>query len=222
MLLPLLTGCSSDEPTVALLVADGSDSVAVVDVEAFEARVATTCDECVVTVYDAEGDAAQQKSQARQAEAESADVLVVVPVEPDEVESLAGAELPLVSLGTLVPGADGHVGPEQPIDSEGDAGPDLSAARDLILGKRSSMTYVPTVDMSEQAADVAVALLADSPVPDGASESDEVEGVRSWLFGTQDVTLDTLTTLLVGQGVLTLDELCEGATARKCAKLGLR
>jgi len=193
-----------------------------VDVEAFEARVATTCDECVVAVYDAEGDAAQQKSQAREAEAESADVLVVVPVEPDEMESLTGAELPLVSLGTLVPGADGHVGPQQQVDVGSGAASNLAAARDLVRGKRSSMTYVPTVDMSEQAADVAVALLADSTVPVGAIEPAEVEGVRSWLFGTQDVTLDTLTTLLVGQGVLTLDELCEGATARKCAKLGLR
>ena len=222
MLLPLLAGCTTDEPTVALLVGDGSDSVHMVDVEAFEARVATTCDECVVAVYDAEGDAAQQKSQAREAEAESADVLVVVPVEPDEMESLTGAELPLVSLGTLVPGADGHVGPQQQVDVGSGAASNLAAARDLVRGKRSSMTYVPTVDMSEQAADVAVALLADSTVPVGAIEPAEVEGVRSWLFGTQDVTLDTLTTLLVGQGVLTLDELCEGATARKCAKLGLR
>ncbi len=49
---------------------------------------------------------------------------------------------------------------------------------------------------------------------------EEDEGVQSWLFEAQDVTLDTLTTLLVGQGVLTLDELCEGETAKKCAKLG--
>lgn len=222
VLVPLLAGCTSDEPTVAILIADGAESTHVVDVEAFEARVTTTCDECVVKVYDAEGDAVQQKSQARQAEAESADVLVVVPVEPDEVESLTGAELPVVSLGTLVPGADGHIGPQRPVDAGSGASSDLAAARELILGKRSSMTYVPTVDMSEQAADVAVALLADRPVPDGTIEPEEVEGVRSWLFGTQDVTLDTLTTLLVGQGVLTLDELCVGATARKCAKLGLK
>lgn len=221
VLLPLLAGCASDEPTVALLVADGADVSHVVDVETFEERVTATCDECVVTVYDAEGDAAQQKSQARQAEAESADVLVVVPVEPEEMESLTDAELPLVSLGTLVPGAQSHVGLRQAADARGDADSDLAAARDLILGERSSMTYLPTEAMSEQAADVAVALLADTPVPDGPVEAEEVEGVQSWLFEAQDVTLDTLTTLLVGQGVLTLDELCEGATAKKCAKLGL-
>lgn len=222
VLLPLLSGCASDEPTVALLVADGADVAHVVDVEAFEARVAATCDECVVRVYDAEGDATQQKSQARQAEADSADVLVVVPIEPDDWEVRADAEVSLVSLGTLVPGAERHVGLERAGDAEGDADSDLTAARDLILGERSSMTYVPTMDMSEQVADVAVALLADTPVPEGIVASEEVDGVQSWLFESQAVTLDTLTTLLVGQGVLTLDELCEGATAKKCAKLGLR
>ena len=220
VLLPVLAGCAGDEPTVALLVADGDETSHVVDVEAFEERVAATCDECSVTVYDAEGDAAQQKSQARQAEVESADVIVVVPVEPEDMELLTEDDVPLVSLGTLVPGAEGHVGLREAADAEGDADSDLAAARDLILRERSSMTYVPTEDMSEQAADVAVALLADIPVPEGAVEAEEVEGVQSWLFETQDVILDTLTTLLVGQGVLTLDELCEGETAKRCARLG--
>ena len=91
-------------------------------------------------------------------------------------------------------------------------------ARDLVLGKRDSMTYVPTIEMSEQAADVAVALLAGDPVTGG----EQVEGVQSWLYPEQKVTLDTLTTVLVGQGVLTLDELCKGATAKRCERIGLR
>ena len=219
LVLPLLSSCTTgDEPTIALLVADTSESSPLVDVEGFEARVLATCDECRVRVYDAEDDAVQQKSQARQAEAESADVLVVVPVDPSEVESLTAGELPVLSLGTLVPGADGHVGLAQSADTLDDPASALDAARELIAGDRSSMTYVPTLDMSEKAADVAVGLLAEEPVVAGT----EVEGVESWLFESQDVTLDTLTTILVGQGVVTLDELCEGATAKKCRKLGLR
>lgn len=219
LVLPLLTSCSTtDEPTIALLVADASDASHVVDVEAFEARVLATCDECRVRVYDAGGDAGQQTSQARQADAESADVLVVVPVDPAEVESLTGGEMPVMSLGTLVPGAVAHVGLEQAVEADGDTASTLDAAREVIVGDRSSMTYVPTFDMSVKAADVAVGLLADEPVADGT----EVEGVESWLFESQDITLDTLTTILVGQGVVTLDELCEGASAKKCEKLGLR
>ena len=70
VLAPLLAGCDGDEPTIALLVADASDCASrAVDVEQFTDRVEATCDECRVTVYDAEGDAETQRSQARQAEA---------------------------------------------------------------------------------------------------------------------------------------------------------
>ena len=215
----LMSGCAGDEPSVALLVADGSSAYAV-DTDAFEERVRDICEECSVTVYDAGGDAAEQRSQARQAEAESADVLVVVPVVPEELESLTGGDVPLVSLGTLVPGADRHVGlVGEDLDAdEPQPGSDLDAARELILGDRSSMTYVPTVEMSRQAADVSGALLEGSPVPGG----EEVEGVESWTYETQEITLDSLTTVLVGQGILTIDELCEGETATRCAGLGLR
>lgn len=215
---PLLSGCVGDEPTVALLVADGADPGSrAVDVEHFTDRVEATCDECMVTVYDAEGDAAAQKSQARQAEASSADVIVVVPVDPEDLETVTSRELPVVSLGELVPGSDRFVGLEGG-DVPDQAGSDLEAARDVLLGEEESMTYVPSRAMSEQAADVAVAFLAGNPVPDG----EELDGVESWLYEEQDVTVDTLTSVLVAQDVVTLDALCSGATEKRCARLGLR
>lgn len=214
----LLSGCVGDEPTVALLVADGSDTDSrAVDVERFTDRVEATCDECRVSVYDAEGDAATQKSQARQAEATSADVVVVVPVDPDELGTLTSSDLPVVSLGELVPASDRYVGlsggtvPTQ-------RGSDVDAARDVILGEEEMMTYAPTQAMSERAADLAVAFLADTPVADG----EVVDGVESWLYEDQEVTVDTLTSVLVGQGVLTLDQLCSGETEKRCTRLGLR
>ena len=222
-LAPLLAGCDGDETTIALLVADASDSTSrAVDVEQFTDRVEATCDECRVTVYDAEGDAGTQKSQARQAEARKADVVVVVPVDADDLASLTGPDLPVVSLGELVPGSDRFVG------LEGGAVPtqqssDLQAARDVVLGDEDSMTYVPTRAMSEQAADVAVALIAGTPPAEShGADVEEVDGVQSWLYDEQDVTIDDLTSVLVGQGVVTLDELCSGSTEKRCAKLGLR
>jgi ABC-type sugar transport system substrate-binding protein len=216
-LVPLLSGCVGDEPTVALLVADGSDpATRAVDVEGFTDRVEATCDECRVTVYDAEGDAETQKSQVRQAEASSADVIVVVPVEPDDLDTVTGRELPVVSLGTLVPGSDRYVGLAG--GDVGQQGSDLEAARDVLMGEEPSMTYVPTRAMSEQAADVALAYLADEPVPDG----EDVDGVESWLYDDQEVTVDTLTSVLVAQGAVSLDDLCSGATEKRCARLGLR
>ncbi|SEC52863.1 hypothetical protein SAMN04489844_2464 [Nocardioides exalbidus] len=217
-LAPLLSGCTGGEPTVALLVADGSDpSSRAVDVELFTQRVEATCDQCRVVTYDAEGDAATQKSQARQAEATSADVIVVVPVDPDDLATLTGRDVPVVALGTMVPGSDRFVGlaggtlPDV-------SGSDLDTARDLVLGEEDTMTYVPTGPMSEQSADVAVGLLADTPVDGG----EEVDGVTSWLFEDQELTVDSLTSVLVAQGVLTLDDLCSGDTAKACARLGLK
>ena len=42
----------------------------------------------------------------------------------------------------------------------------------------------------------------------------------SWLYPVTQVRLDDLTTVLVGQGVLTLEDLCSGSTARRCERLG--
>ena len=218
VLAPLLSGCDGDEPTIALLVADASDSTSrAVDVEQFTDRVEATCDECRVTVYDAEGDASTQKSQARQAAARNSDVVVVVPVDADDLGSLTGPDLPVVSLGELVPGSDRFVGLDHGEVPTQEAS-DLQAARNVVLGDEESMTYVPTRAMSEQAADVAVALIAGTPVPD----AQEVDGVEAWVYEEQDVTIDDLTSVLVGQGVLTLDELCSGSTEKRCEKLGLR
>jgi ABC-type xylose transport system substrate-binding protein len=214
----LLSGCDGDEPTVALLVADASDSTSrAVDVEQFTDRVEATCDECRVTVYDAEGEAGTQKSQVRQAEATSADVIVVVPVDADDLATMAARDLPIVSLGELVPGSDRFVG-LQGGDVPTQRGSDLEAARDVLLGKEKSMTFVPTMAMSERAADVAVALMAGTPVPD----AQEVDGVQSWFYEDQVVTIDSLTSVLVAQGAVTLDDLCSGETGKRCDRYGFR
>jgi ABC-type xylose transport system substrate-binding protein len=215
---PLLSGCVGDEPTIAVLVADGSDSSSrVMDVDRLTDRVESTCDECRVRVYDAEGDAATQKSQARQAEAASADVVVVVPVDPDDLDTLSAGDLPVISFGELVPGSDRFVGLESgPLPAQ--TGSDVEVARDIVRGEEKRMTYVPTGAMSDRAADLAVAYLADEPVEGGK----DVDGVESWLYSDRDVTVDTLTSVLVAEGILTLDDLCSGDTSKQCARLGLR
>lgn len=215
--LPLLSGCFGGDPTIALLLADGSDDQHTVDVEAFTERVESSCEECRVEVHDAGGDAAEQKSQARQALADDADVLVIWPVDPG-ADVVTDDEASTVSLVQLVPGSDRFVGMAEELPAGvAQQGSDLEAAREVITGKRKSMVYVPDLAISERAADVTVALMAEQPVAD----SELHEGVRSWLYEPTEVTLDNLTTVLVGGGVLTIDELCEGATARRCQALGL-
>ncbi len=219
-----LVGCSSEDPTVvAFLVSDGSRSFEPrVDVEAFRARVEATCTECSVRVYDAEGDAGTQASQADQALADSADVIVLDPVEAEEAEALVGGgedEVPVVAHTTLVPGADRFVGVAEPLATD-ERGPsadtDLQAARQIVQGTRGSMLHVPATAMSEQAADVAVGILAEEEV-EGA---EDFEGVPSWLHPVTEVRLAVLTSVLVREGVVTLDELCSGSTARRCERLG--
>ncbi len=218
LLAPLLAACTGDDPTVALLVADRSDSSSrAVHVEAFTDRVEATCDACRVTVYDAEGDVETQKSQAREAEADAADVLVVVPVEAVELASMVSRDVPVVSLGELVPGSDrfvGLAGGEVPVQR----GSDLEAAREVLMGEEPSMTYVPTRAMTEQAADVAVAFLAGT-TPEGG---EDVDGVDTWLYEDVRVTVDDLTSVLVADGAITLDDLCAGTTAGRCVRWGLR
>ena len=220
-----LTGCAREDPTVlALLVSDAAPGrVPRVDVEAFEARVEATCEECTVRVYDAGGDAGTQASQADEALADSADVIVLDPVEPEEAEALVGGgedEVPVVAHTTLVPGADWFVGVDGPVPAdEGGpgAGSTLEAARQLVLGTRTTLLHVPATAISEQAADVAVGALAGEE-PAGAEEH---EGVASWLYPVTEVRLADLTTVLVGQGEVTLEDLCAGTTSRRCERLGL-
>jgi ABC-type xylose transport system substrate-binding protein len=220
----LLTGCVQENPTVvAFLVSDGSQRLEPrVDVEAFEARVEATCQECAVRVYDAKGDAATQADQAEQALGDSADVIVLDPVEAEDAEAYVDGgedEVPVVAHTTLVPGADRFVGVAEPL-TRSSAGPpadtDLEAARQIVQGPRQSLLYVPATAMSEQAADVAVGILADDEV-EGA---EDFEGVPAWLHTVTDVRRADLTNVLVRDGAITLEELCSGSTARDCERLG--
>lgn len=216
---PLLSGCLGDgSTTVALMLADGSSDMRTVDVEAFTERLEAVCDECTVELHDAGGDADEQESQAREVVAEEPEVVVLWPVDPEQAEGYDFGDAPVVSLVSLVPGSDRFVGMTEPLDPDvAGQGSELDAAREVVAGDRRSMVHVPALDISEQAADVAAGLVEGRPVPDG----EEHEGVQSWLYETTEVTLANLTTVLVGEGVFTLEELCEGDTARRCTRLGL-
>ena len=63
---------------------------------------------------------------------------------------------------------------------------------------------------------MAVGILADEEV-EGA---EDYEGVPSWLHTVTEVRLADLTSVLVRDGVVTLEELCAGSTARRCEQLG--
>ncbi|MCD6638854.1 MAG: hypothetical protein LT071_02940 [Nocardioides sp.] len=214
---PLLSGCVGTHTTIALLVADANSATRTLDAEAFAARVEAACEDCEVEVHDAAGVEAEQQSQVRQAVTGEADLIVIEPVSPEDAEGYAVGETPVVSLVTLVPGSDRFVGLTEPVAAgEGAQTSDLEAARALVLGTSKEMVHVPSRAIAEQGADVALGLLADTPVADG----EDHEGVQSWLYEAVTITLDNLTTELVGNGVITLEDLCAGETAKRCQALG--
>jgi ABC-type xylose transport system substrate-binding protein len=221
LVLSAVSGCTSLNPTViAVLVADRDAQLQQpLDLGALESRVEETCDGCAVEVYDAESDADVQSDQLDQALTASADIVIVDPVDPEQAETLVqrAETVPVIALGTLVPGADWFVGLSEPAPPAEGADSDLEAAREVILRERDIFTFVPAAEMSTKAADVAVGELVGEPL-DGAVDNG---GVPSWLFEPVEVTVNDLTTVVVARGAITLEELCAGDTAKRCARLGL-
>lgn len=215
-----LSSCAVDPPNeIFVLAADESTRLQQpLDVEAFEASVATICDGCQVVVLDAAGEADAQAEHLDTALADGADVLVLDPVDPELAESLVrrAGDVPVLAYATQVADADYFVGMTTAVDP-GSEDSDLDAARAVILGDADSFEFVPATAMSEQAADVAVRVLADEDV----LASEDLDGVPSWTFEPTTVTLAELTTVVLPSGAMTLDELCEGDTATKCEKAGL-
>ena len=187
------------------------------DVAALEQRVEEICDGCTVTIFDAGGDADGQDGQFTTA-LTKADLVVLEAVDPEQAESMTqrAGDVPVLAYGTLVPGADWFVGLADPPTPTAGVDSDLDGARSVILRDRKSFSYVPAAAISSRAAEIAVGELADEPV----GEAVEHEGVPSWLFDPIDVTVNDLTSVLVASGAVTLTDLCEGETAKRCARLG--
>lgn len=78
-------------------------------------RIRAHCPDCRVRTSHADSDAATQARQFRDALAGGADVVVLEPVATDAAESLAAGagDVPVIALGSLVPGASYYVGPHE-------------------------------------------------------------------------------------------------------------
>lgn len=212
-----LSGCAVDTTMIAVLAADRQAHQSL-DVDGFEQRVEEICDGCTVTIFDAGGDADGQDGQFTTALAD-ADLVILDAVDPEQAESMTqrAGDVPVLAYGTLVPGADWFVGLAEPATPTAGVDSDLDGARSVILRDRKSFSYVPAAAISSKAADIAVGELADEPV----GQSVDYEGVPSWLFESVEVTVNDLTSVLVASGAMTVAEMCEGETAKRCTKLGL-
>jgi ABC-type xylose transport system substrate-binding protein len=214
---PLLAGCVGPDPSVVAVLSAGESPGSALDVAAFEERIAEVCDGCKVEVHDAGGDAEEQRRQFEAVLEEGVGGIVVEAVETDVAEefTLLAEEVPLVSVGQLVPGSDWFVGLPEPVPTS-DVEPDLPAARALVAGDIDSYVHVPSLAISSDAATVVVHAMTRTDL----EGSVEYEGVPSWLHEPVEVTRTNLTTVLVADGLVSLDEVCEGQ-ARACRRLGL-
>lgn len=93
----------------------------------------------------------------------------------------------------------------------------LEAARRIVTGDQAMSVYEPYGTVATQVADVVVALLTG----DEPAGGEEVEGVESWTFEARPVTLASLTSTMVHDGAIGLDELCAGGLRARCTALGL-
>lgn len=94
----------------------------------------------------------------------------------------------------------------------------LEAVRRIVRGEQAMTVYKPIVAEANQAADVAVALVTGSKV----TGTQTVEGVPSFVFTPQAVTLNNLADTVVRDRLYTLDQICDPDTLRACQRLGLR
>lgn len=93
----------------------------------------------------------------------------------------------------------------------------LDTARRIVTGDQAMSVHEPYERAATQVADVVVALLTGGEPRGG----EDLDGVRSWPFEVEPVTLDSLTSTMVHDGAIDLDDLCAGPVRRRCTSLGL-
>lgn len=96
-------------------------------------------------------------------------------------------------------------------------GAGLDTGRRIVTGAQLMSVHEPYEQMATQVADVVVALLTGGE-PRGGTDRD---GTRSWEFEVRPVVLASLTSTMVHDGAVDLDDLCAGRVRPRCTTLGL-
>jgi ABC-type xylose transport system substrate-binding protein len=95
---------------------------------------------------------------------------------------------------------------------------DLEALRRIIEGRQSLTVFKSFPREAQKAADISVALALGGAV----SGAKPFEGVPSFVFDPIVVTLDTLTSTIVRDGIYSTEQLCSAELRRRCVQLGIR
>ncbi len=94
---------------------------------------------------------------------------------------------------------------------------DLEALRRIIEGRQSLTVFKSFPREAQKAADIAVELALGGEV----TGAEPFEGVPSFIFDPIVVTLDTLTSTIVRDGIYSTEQLCTAELKRRCVELGI-
>ena len=118
--------------------------------------------------------------------------------------------------GVVAALADAGVRPRQlPFITGQDA--ELTALRRIVRGEQAMTVYKPITAEAQKAADIAVTLVTGGTV----TGTTDFEGVPSFIFDPQAVTVENLTNTVVRDGLYSTADICDEATAPRCEKLGI-
>lgn len=93
----------------------------------------------------------------------------------------------------------------------------LDALQRIVAGEQAITVFKPMRAQAEQAADIAVRVLAGEEVTGG----EPYEGVPAFLFEPVAVDIHNMTSVVVRRGAWRLDEICDGPVRQRCRALGL-
>jgi D-xylose transport system substrate-binding protein len=197
-------GAPEDGAGVLLLAAGADDLTGTARTEAARtalerrgARIVATDEPEVATTEDA-----QEWTAGQIAAGEGVDLVVAV----DESQA----------EGVVAAYEDAGVAPaDRPVVAG--VGGDVDALRRVVTGDEEVLLYRPRPPMTSRAVETAAEVLEGAPVTD----TQDVDGVPSFLGTAEALTLRTLTSVAVARGFVTTAELCDGV-ADACATNGIR
>ncbi|MCH1866291.1 substrate-binding domain-containing protein [Nocardioides sp. CFH 31398] len=97
------------------------------------------------------------------------------------------------------------------------SGADVASLQRVVRGDLGVLLYRPRPPMTSRAVETAAEVLEGAPVTD----TEDVDGVPSFLGTAEALTLRNLTSVAVGRDLVTTEELCDGV-ADACAANGIR
>lgn len=101
---------------------------------------------------------------------------------------------------------------------------EVSALQRIVAGEQFNTIYQPITDFAARAADLAIALAHGEDPPEGlinGTTPTEAGDIDAYLYDNVVITLDNIEDTVIGDGFVTVEEICTGEYVRACEEAGL-